>query len=83
MMVVSSVGDFPEGAIGLQEGVFSLHDVTVAVLVLRLVVTSMGVLNGVRVLVFWVSLWRCLFRMSAYLFIVWRKIQGEELVQKD
>lgn len=47
MVVVSSVGDLPERAIRLQQGVFSLHDIAVTVLVLGLVVTSVGVLYGV------------------------------------
>lgn len=57
-MVVSRVRDLTEGAIGLEERVFSFYDITIADLVLRLVVTGVGVLNGVRVLVFGVSLER-------------------------
>lgn len=55
-MVVSRVRHLTEGAIGLEERVLSFYDITIADLVLRLVVTGVGVLNGVRVLVFGVSL---------------------------
>lgn len=69
MVVVSSVSDLPEGAIRLQQGIFSFHDITVTVLVLGLVVTSMGVLHGVRVLIFGVSLWKSVFSINAYFLV--------------
>lgn len=56
VMIVSRVFDLAERAIRLQQRVLSLHDVTVARLVLGLVVTSVGVRYGVRVVVFRVSL---------------------------
>lgn len=55
-MVVSGVGDFAEGAVGLEEGVFALHDITVTSLVLSLVVAGVGVGHRVRVIVFRMSL---------------------------
>ena len=45
VVVVSGVGDLTEGAIRLQQRVFSLHDVTVASFVLGLVVTGVWVLH--------------------------------------
>lgn len=56
IMVVSRVSDLAERAIRLKQRVFSFHDVSVTHLVLGLVVTGVGVFNGVRVLIFGVSL---------------------------
>lgn len=55
-MVVGSICDFAEGAVRLQKRVFSLHDIAITFLMLGLVVTGVGVLHGVRVAVFGVSL---------------------------
>lgn len=55
-MVISGVSDLPEGTVGLQQGVLSLHYITITDLVLGLVVTSVWVGYGVRVVVFRVGL---------------------------
>ena len=55
-MVIGGVGHLAEGAIRLQQRVLSLHHITIAALVLGLVVASVRVLHGVRVLVFGVRL---------------------------
>lgn len=46
-MVVAVVVNSPHGAIGLMQGVVSLHNVTVASLVLRFDITSMVVVDFV------------------------------------
>ena len=55
-MVISGVGDLAEGTIGLEQRVFTLDDVTVADFMLFLVVTSVGVGYGVRVIIFGMGL---------------------------
>lgn len=55
IVVVSGVGDLAYGAIGLQQRVSTLYDVAVTDFVLRLVIPGVGILNGVRVLVFGVG----------------------------
>ena len=55
-MVISGVRDLPEGTVRLQQRVFSLHYITITDLVLGLVVTSVRVGYGVRVVVFGVGL---------------------------
>jgi hypothetical protein len=55
-VVVSGVGDLTEGAIRLEQGVFTLHNISITFLVLGLVVSGVGVFHGVRVSVFGMSL---------------------------
>ena len=55
-MVISGVGNLAEGTIGLEQRVFTLDDVTVADFMLFLVVTSVGVGYGVRVIIFGMGL---------------------------
>jgi hypothetical protein len=50
---VSGVGDGTDGTIGLNEGVLSLNDISVAGLVGRVLVTSQGIGHGVSVVVLW------------------------------
>lgn len=47
VLVVGGVVDFPESAVGLLEGVVSLHDVSVSALVLALDVVSVWVVYAV------------------------------------
>ncbi|CAH1637672.1 unnamed protein product [Spodoptera littoralis] len=54
-VVIAMVVNMSDGAIRLMQGVVSLHHVTVAVLMLRLEVSSVGVLYFIPELVFWVS----------------------------
>lgn len=56
VVVVGGVLHGPDGAVSLVERVRALHDITVTALLQGLVVTGMIVSNGVRVLVFGVSL---------------------------
>jgi hypothetical protein len=49
---VSGVLNLADGAIGLDQGVVAVHDVSVAALVLGLVVAGVGVGHGVREVVF-------------------------------
>lgn len=51
----SGVLNLADGTIRLSEGVVSVHGVTVAALVLRLVVAGMGVSHGISEVVFRVS----------------------------
>lgn len=55
-MIVSGVFDLADGTIGLHQRVESMDSVTVAGLVLRLVVSGVGVRYGVREVIFGVSL---------------------------
>ncbi|CAD0203843.1 unnamed protein product [Chrysodeixis includens] len=54
-VVIAMVVHVSDGAVGLVQGVAALHDVTVAVLVLRLDVTSVRVLDLIPELVLGVS----------------------------
>lgn len=56
MVVVSGVLNLAYGTVGLNQGVASMNGATVAGLVLGLVVTSVRVSHGVRVVVFGVGL---------------------------
>lgn len=58
VVVIGGVSDLAEGTIGLEQRVFSLHDITIADFVLGLVVTSVGVRDWVGVVVFRVGLER-------------------------
>lgn len=55
-VVISGVLHGAHGAIGLQETVLAMYDVTVSDLVLRLVIAGVRVSHGVGELVFWVGL---------------------------
>lgn len=55
-MGISGVFDLADGAIRLDQGVVSMDSVAIAGLMLRLVVTGVRVSNGVREVVFGVSL---------------------------
>lgn len=55
-MVVSGVFNLAYGTIRLDQGVVSMYDITIAGLMLRLVVTSVGVRHGVREVIFGVDL---------------------------
>lgn len=56
MVVVSGVLDLANGTVRLNQGVASMNGATVAGFVLGLVVTSVRVSHGVRVVVFGVGL---------------------------
>lgn len=56
MVVVSGVLDLADRTVRLNQGVASMDGATVTGLVLRLVVTSVGVRHGVRVVIFGVGL---------------------------
>lgn len=47
VMVVSGVGHFAERAVRLQQRIFSLDNVSITSFVLRFVVTSVGIFDGV------------------------------------
>lgn len=55
-MVVSGVSNPAERAIRLEQGILSLHDITIASLVLGFMVAGVGIFHGVRVAVFRMSL---------------------------
>jgi hypothetical protein len=61
IVVVSRVRDLAEGAIRLEQGVFTLHYISVAAFVLGLVVAGMGVSHGVRVVVLGVRLRKIIY----------------------
>lgn len=56
MVVVSGVFYFAYGTVRLDQGVASMYSTTVAALMLGLVVTGVGIGNGIRVVVFRVRL---------------------------
>jgi len=55
---VSGVGDGPHGTIGLNKGVLSLNDISVAALVGGLLVSGEGIGHGVSVVVLWMRVIR-------------------------
>lgn len=58
VVVVGGVLHFTYGAVGFEERVLAVHDISVAALVLRLVVAGVSVRHGVRELVVGVRLCR-------------------------
>lgn len=67
-MVVSGVLDLADGTVRLNQGVASMDGATVAGFVLRLVVASVRVSHGVRVVVFGVGL-ESNIHIEVYIFV--------------
>lgn len=61
MVVIGGVFYFADGTVRFDEGVASVHGTTVAAFVLGLVVTGVGVGNGVREVVFGMRLKKLYF----------------------
>lgn len=84
-MVISGVGDLAEGAIGLKQRVLSLHDVTIANLMLCLVVTSVGVRYGIGVIVFGVGLKlieKVFIRLIIIVKVVFERLVNQNQIQR-